>query len=141
MMQLLLAEQEVRGLRKIIAGSIFLMFGQTVSYAFNGSSSSHFPLRANDVIQWRAINEACKNSYRYFDFGEVPEGHDELAKFKSKWGAEPVRLHRYYYPSLPDSATESVKSVGHVELLINAVWRRVPLAAVSWIGDRIFSYL
>jgi Acetyltransferase (GNAT) domain len=141
MMQLVLAEQEVRGRRRIIAGSIFFMFGRTVSYAFSGSCLKDFPLRANDVIQWRAINEACKNGYCYFDFGEVPEGNDELAKFKTKWGAEPVRLHRYYYPSPPDSIAESVESVGYGEMLRNAVWRRLPLPAISWIGNRIFSYL
>jgi hypothetical protein len=141
MMQLVLAEQEMRGLRRIIAGSIFFMFGQTVSYAFSGSRLKDFPLRANDVIQWKAINDACKHGYRYFDFGEVPDGNDELAKFKTKWGAEPVRLHRYYYPSLPESVSESVESVGYGEMLKNAVWRRLPLTAVSWFGDRIYSYL
>jgi CelD/BcsL family acetyltransferase involved in cellulose biosynthesis len=141
MMQLLLAEQEAMGQRRIIAGSIFLRFGRTVSYAFNGSRRNDLVLRPNDVIQWQAINDACRDGYRYLDFGEVPEGHDELAKFKSKWGAEPVRLHRYYYPMPPDSKNGIVEAGGDSGFLKTAVWRRLPLAAISWLGDRIYARL
>jgi CelD/BcsL family acetyltransferase involved in cellulose biosynthesis len=141
MMQLLLAEQETMGRRRIIAGSIFLRFGRTVSYAFNGSRREDLPLRPNDVIQWQAINEACRDGYRYLDFGEVPEGRDDLAKFKSKWGAEPVRLHRYYYPASPDPKHSSDEASGRLEFLKTVVWRRLPLPAIKWLGDQIYARL
>lgn len=141
MMQLLLAEQQTMGRRRIIAGSIFLTFGRTVSYAFNGSRRRDLSLQPNDVIQWQAINEACRRGFRSLDFGEVPEGHDSLARSKSKWGAEPVRLYRYYYPACPDLESGSVESGGYAELLRKAVWRRLPLTATSWLGDRIYACL
>jgi CelD/BcsL family acetyltransferase involved in cellulose biosynthesis len=141
MMQLLLAEQYTMGHRRIIAGSIFLAFGRTISYAFNGSRLKDLSLRPNDVIQWQAINDACRSGFRFFDLGEVPEGHDELAKFKSKWGTESVRLYRYYYPVRPDLEGGPVESAGYAELLRKAVWRRLPLTTVSWLGDRIYGYL
>ncbi len=141
MMRLLLAEQHINGRRRIIAGSIFLSFGHTVSYAFNGSRLSDLSLRPNDVIQWQAINDACKAGFKYFDFGEVPEGHHDLAKFKSKWGAEPVRLYRYYYPGRSGLASAPAESAGYSELLGKVIWRRLPLATISWIGDRLYSYL
>jgi hypothetical protein len=140
-MQLMLAEQKTTVGRRIIAGSIFFRFGRTVSYAFNGSGLRDFPLRPNDMIQWEAINEARASGYRYFDFGEVPEGHDELAKFKSKWGAEPVRMHRYYYPGIPRPAGGPRESRSYADSLTNALWPRLPLAVASWLGDKIYSYL
>lgn len=141
MLQLLLAEQQTMGRRRIMAGSIFLKFGRTVSYAFNGSRLRDLSLRPNDVIQWRAINDACRGGFRFFDFGEVPEGNDDLAKFKSKWGADPVRLYRYYHPARPDLEGGSAESVRYAESLAKAVWRKLPLTAISWLGDRIYARL
>ena len=140
MMQLLIAEQLTMGRRRIIAGSIFLMYGQTVSYAFSGSRLRDLSLQPNDAIQWHAINEACRNDFRYFDFGEVPEGHDGLARYKSKWGAKPMRLYRYYYPTCPDMESGS-ESEGYWEKIAKSAWRRLPLAAISWLGDRIYARL
>lgn len=141
MMQLLVAEHQSAGRQRMIAGSLFLTFGQTVSYAFNGSRLKDLSLRPNDVIQWQAINEACAAGYRFFDFGEVPDGNSDLAKFKSKWGSEPVRLYRYYYPASKDVNHGPADSHSYKESLRNAIWRRLPLATVAWLGDRIYRYL
>ena len=140
LMQLTLAEQQTRGQRRIIAGAIFLMFGRTVSFAFSGSRRGDLFLRPNDLIQWQAINQACHEGFGFFDFGEVPEGCDDLARFKSKWGAEPVRLYRYYYP-YADAKNSSVVSQAHPGGLAKVIWRRLPLAATVRLGDRIYTYL
>ena len=141
LMQLLIAEQNAGSQTRMIAGSIFLTFGQTVSYAFNGSRVEDLSLRPNDFIQWQAINEACAAGYRYFDFGEVPDGHSELAKFKSKWGSVPVRLYRYYYPARKNLDIKNSEFQDYKESMRNAIWRRLPLPAVAWLGDRIYRYL
>ncbi len=96
LMRLLLAEPREAGRSKLPAGSILLMFGQTVFYAFNGRRREDLPLRPNDVIQWRAIHEAHKDGFRYYDFGEVEQTQQGLADFKSKWGAKPTQLYRCY---------------------------------------------
>jgi hypothetical protein len=141
LMQLLLAEKSKQGHRSIIAGSIFFMFGRTVSYAFNGSAVQDMPLRPNDFIQWHAINDACKRGFDSFDFGEVPAGHSALAKFKSKWGSEPTRLYRYYYPARDQAPDEILEVKSRGGLLLEGIWRRLPLDATAWLSDRIFSYL
>jgi lipid II:glycine glycyltransferase (peptidoglycan interpeptide bridge formation enzyme) len=136
-MQLLIAERQGR----ILAGSIFLKFGNTVSYAFNGSCRKDLSLRPNDAIQWHAINEACRNGCRSFDFGEVPEEHHELAHFKSKWGAKPTRLYRFS-SSPPDGlSTAADYPRGRAVSLAASAWRRLPIKATEWLGDRVYSYL
>ncbi len=141
LMQLLVAEHRTDGVARIVAGSIFLTLGDTVSYAFNGSHRAALALRPNDAIQWEAINNACRDHYRRFDLGEVPEGHHDLARFKSKWGAQATRLYRYYsLPScLPKTVAEYPPSQG--ASLAKTVWERLPLRATEWIGNRIYSYL
>ena len=117
------------------------MFGKTVSCAFNGASPEDFSLRPNDVIQWHAIHEAHKQGFHYFDFGEVVDGDADMASFKSKWGSEPVRLHRYYYPPAPDQENSLAGSEGWPSPLLRAIWRRLPLTAAIWLGDRIYGRL
>lgn len=142
MMQLLLAEQHTAGKTSVVAGSIFLALGQRVTYAFSGARSCDLPLRANDLILWEAINGACRQGFRCLDLGEVPEGNRGLATFKSKWGAEPVRLYRYYYPLSPSRVEVNGEQSGRYwRPLVESVWRRLPLKVVEWLGDRVYSYL
>jgi hypothetical protein len=140
MMELLIAEQHSGGRRRILAGSIFLRFGRTVSYAFNGSRLADLSLRPNDVIQWRAINDAYMKGVKYFDFGEVPAERCDLAKFKSKWGAQPMRLYRYYLKGA-SVADDSHKLCDIVRVSAEAVWQHLPLKATAWVGDHFYGYL
>ena len=141
LMRLLLAEQRQAGRSRLLAGSLFLMFGQTVFYAFNGRRREDLALRPNDVIQWRAIQDACSEGFRRYDFGEVEEEHQGLAEFKSKWGAELRRLHRYYYPAARDLATGGLAPATPAQQLARAAWRRLPLTATVLLGDWLHHYL
>jgi hypothetical protein len=142
MMELLIAErQEETGRTTMLAGSIFLMSDNTVSYAFNGSRRKYLSLRPNDVIQWRAINDACMRGFQVFDFGEVAEEHSDLAIFKSKWGAQPTRLHRYYYPVPIESQVGLTVLKSKPRHVAEAIWRLIPLRATAWLSDLIYRFL
>ena len=94
LMRLYVAEQRGR----MIAGSIVLGLGHTAFYAFNGRLRSALPLRPNEVLQWEAIHDASRRGFERYDLGEVVAGGEGLADFKRKWGADEVRMHRYYHP-------------------------------------------
>lgn len=140
-MQLLLAERDTDVGPVILAGYVFFHFGQTVTYAFGASRTSAFPYRPNDLILWQAIQEASLNGYGFFDLGEVPEGDDDLARFKTKWGANPVRLYRYYYPDYPDAQPADNKSGDSLRKLAGRIWRNTPLPVTAWLADWIYGYL
>jgi CelD/BcsL family acetyltransferase involved in cellulose biosynthesis len=137
-MRLLLAEGDTSGGRGILAGSIFLMFGGTVFYAFNGRRREDLALRPNDAIQWSAIQSACADGYRRYDFG--PVDYQGLADFKLKWGAEPRQLFRCSYPAVRPSGKTTGKSDRSREL-VTAAWRRMPLRATEILGRLIFNHL
>ncbi len=141
MMQLLLAEKHEAGQATMIGGSIFLKYNKTVSYVFNGASSTDFSLRPNDMIQWEAINQACRQGFELFDFGEVPEGNTALAKFKKKWGPEPIRLYRYYSSVAQPMQTAKADAESTAHKIAKAAWNRLPLGLTAWLGDRAFYYL
>lgn len=140
MLRLLIAERPTGTGTTIIAGSIFFMFGRTVSYAFNASRRGDLALQPNDVIQWRAINDACANHYRCFDFGESPELHCNLARSKMKWGASPVRMYRYYSQEAGESHPASEYG-SHAVSLAQTVWRHLPIRVTEFVGSQIYSYL
>ena len=129
LMRLLLARHYEAGRSKVLAGSLFLMFGKTVFYAFTGWWRENQQLRANDVIQWRAIQDACAGDFRYYDLGEVTKDNQGLAEFKSKWNAEPTWLYRYYYPAPRELETNILDSTGRAHQVASAVWRRLPIKA------------
>jgi CelD/BcsL family acetyltransferase involved in cellulose biosynthesis len=141
LMRLLLAEQHEAGRSRLLAGSILLMFGQTVFYAFNGRRSDDLSLRPNDAIQWQAIHDAGREGFRRYDFGAVLAENNGLADFKAKWGAEPAWVDKYLYPAPPVVAQEGTPGGGGARRLANRVWRRLPLGATAHLGDWVFSYL
>jgi CelD/BcsL family acetyltransferase involved in cellulose biosynthesis len=138
LMDLLLAEHHDAAGTTLIAGSIFFRFGETVFYGFNGSHRGALSFRPNDVIIWKAINDACERGYRRFDLGEVDAFSSTLATFKRKWGTQPYWLYRYYYPSQPaERPTTERMSVRAGR----ALWRHLPLRGTALLGERIYSYL
>ncbi len=139
--ELLLAERSEPGKTRLLAGSLFLTFGRTYSYVFTGSRRQDLALHPNDLIQWHAIHDACAKGFRRYDFGEVPEDHQQLAAFKTKWGAEAVPLYRYYYPPPENPPPSGAMLPKPVQRLAASLWGRLPLRATAVLGDRIYSYL
>jgi CelD/BcsL family acetyltransferase involved in cellulose biosynthesis len=142
LMRLLLAEQRTGATARIVAGSMLLMSGRTVFYAFNGRLREALPLRPNDIIQWHAIRQACLDGFRRYDFGEVAESNRDLGTFKKKWGTDASRLCRYYYPA-PADADAGYGSLESETLLRRAatpIWRLVPTKLTAAAGDLVYRY-
>jgi CelD/BcsL family acetyltransferase involved in cellulose biosynthesis len=137
--ELVLAEERASRPPRLLAGSIFLMLGRTVFYAFNGRQRSSLALRPNDLIIWAAIHDATRRGFRRFDLGEVATGQRGLAKFKQKWGAEGTRLYRYYTP--PVAAQEVPDADVEPHRIAAALWQRMPLRATALAGDIAYHYL
>jgi hypothetical protein len=138
LLRLLVVEQGERGSRRMVAGSVLLGLGQTEFYAFTGCSPSDFSLHPHDLIQMGAIRCACKTGFRWYDFGEVPEEHEELNQFKGKWGSEKNQMFRYYFPMAPP---RSSNPRGRFTSTVREVWRHLPLSATRILGDLIYRFL
>lgn len=137
-LRLLVAERGHDGGKRMIAGSMLLKYGQTVVYAFTGCAPKDLCLHPHDLLQIESIRDACKGGFRWYDFGEVAEEHPALAQYKTKWGASPKPLYRYYSPAMMDSAS----SVGSLSASIGRkIWRHLPVRATQILGDAIYRYL
>jgi hypothetical protein len=139
-MRLLLAEERAGGRSELVAGSIFLSYGDTAFYAFDGRRRAKAHLRASDLIQNEAIRSACAAGVRWFDLGEVAHGETGLAAFKTKWGAKPVDLYRMYFPA-PSDLESGAQSDGRVHKLASTAWSHLPLTVTAKLGDLVYAYL
>lgn len=143
LLRLLLAEQRCDGRARLLSGSVFLAGGQTVLYAYNGRRRDDLALRPNDLIQWRAIHDACRDGFRRYDFGEVAAPNQGLAEFKAKWGAEARWLSRYVDPPMGSAAggALSLRPGTPARELLNRAWRRLPLDLTVALGRLLHRYV
>jgi len=83
-----------------VAGLIVLL-GANASYT-RGAMDKHRAgsLRANELLHWAAIQEACAAGCRHYHMGETGESVP-LARFKEKLGATPVAYAEYRFERLP----------------------------------------
>jgi len=139
-MRLLLAERQTGGEVRLLAGSLFLMHGQTVIFAFNGRDRSQLEFRPNDAIHWTAIMDACAAGYRRYDFGEATDGNPGLLAFKEKWGAKPVNLCRYHYPRQP-RMERGILAPGPLQRTQECAWRLLPPAMTARVGRWVYRLL
>ena len=138
LMKLLIAERTEGRRNRMIAGSVFLRYGQTVFYAFTGCAHRDFHLHPHDILQLESIRDSCKNGYRWYDSAKRPTITVALSQFKGKWGTQAKPLYRYYYPAPMDGA-ESKPS--HMVSLARQSWRSLPLRLTAKLGDQIHRYL
>lgn len=73
------------------------------------------PLRANELLQRMAIEDACQRGYRFYDMGTARPG-SPLAAFKEKVGAVPhahytLRAERLPVEALRDASQDVVKKM------------------------------
>ncbi len=93
---LLLAENS----GKTIAGVLYLLFRDTVTYKFNASDEAYLKLRPNHLLIWTAMEWACQKGYKVFDFGRCDLENAGLREFKRQWAAQEFPLPYYYYPQI-----------------------------------------
>jgi hypothetical protein len=127
MLRLLLAEYVKEGKRKLVAGNLLLYYGQTISFDSSGWSEQDQALRANDLLHWQAIYDACAAGARWYDFGDVSLDNAGLARYKTKWGAKPDLIYGYSYPVLHGVSNEQkANEPGAMRRLIRVAWHHLP---------------
>ncbi len=141
LMNLLVAEINENGNKRLLTGSIFLKYNKTFFYSFNGRKMNEPPLHQNDLVLYTAIHRACAEGYSFFDFGEVTSDNEGLARFKSKWGCDEIQIYHYYYPLPGKFDSEKIDSGRGDGKLRKLIWNRLPLGLTKVLGDKIYKYL
>lgn len=89
------------------AAAILVLQGKNAHYT-RGAMNKKLagPTRANDLLHKMAIEQACLAGCRYYHMGETGES-ESLARYKARFGAEPVRYAQYVIERLPLTLADS----------------------------------
>ncbi len=69
----------------LLAGGIFIGFGDTFTYVHGASANQQRELMAPYLLHWQAIKFAKNHGYSYYDFGGVnPEDKNDF-DYRSRW--------------------------------------------------------
>ncbi len=131
---LLLAELNDR----VIAGSMFFHFKDTVTLKFNASDDRYSQSRANYLVTWKAIERAAHEGYRHFDFGITDPWNQGLLRFKRQWGSVERKVHYYYYPALHITSPPKISTKYKLYVAMN---RCLPEFAAKLLGRALYRQL
>ncbi len=123
---------------EVIAAAVFLQRGRRAIYKFGASDRSRQELRANNAVMWEAIRYFTASGLEWLDLGRTSYQQEGLRRFKLGWGARESMLNyckfdlrRHTFVTAPDH------SIGwHT-----AVFRRLPLPFLRWLGARLYPHL
>jgi CelD/BcsL family acetyltransferase involved in cellulose biosynthesis len=77
---------------ELIAGAIFLRWGDTLYYKFGASRHEHLSLRPNDALFWAGIRWGVQRGARLVDWGLSDLDQPGLIAYKRKWATEERRI-------------------------------------------------
>lgn len=126
---------------EVIGGGLFLYFKDTVLYGYGASNPKYLKLHPNHAILWKAIEDACKEGFVYFDFGRASLNESGLRAFKLRWGTEEIALKYSFYP---DCHTQLVKAGTQNSFMFRVgkiFIRNMPLKIYKKLSEKAVGYL
>jgi hypothetical protein len=123
---------------KIIAGALYLHFGNEATYKFGASDSKYLHLRPNDLLMWEAIQHYSRNGYGKFCFGRTEPDNAGLRQFKRGWGAEETVI-RYYKYDMGNS--EFITETASISSLSTRIIQMMPLPVSKLIGHMLYRHV
>ena len=108
-----------------------------MTYKYNASRPEFWRERPNHALIWHAMEWACANGFRTFDFGLTHFPNPGLRDFKRRWAAREEVLHRSV---VADTALQSRSPDGMPERALGAVVRHGPLWLCRGIGELLYKH-
>jgi lipid II:glycine glycyltransferase (peptidoglycan interpeptide bridge formation enzyme) len=125
--------------QKVIAGAVFLFFGNKIIYKFGASDINYQELRANNLVMGEAIRWACGEGFKHFDFGRTEADNPGLRQFKSGWGTKEreIKYFRYNF-SRKAFVSGMEKSNSH---LSHRVFKTLPEPVLILLGRVLYKHM
>lgn len=124
---------------RAVAAGFLVGFRDTLEIPWASSLREYNRLSPNMLLYWSALEHACRQGFRVFDFGRSSPDSGPY-RFKQQWGATPVHLHWHYWlrdgAGLPDLTPHNPRLRAAISL-----WRRLPVAVTKVIGPPIVKRL
>lgn len=123
----------------VIAGAMYLHFGEKALYKYGASDKRHQHLRANNLVMWEAIKWYCQNGYETLCLGRTEPENSGLRHFKLGWGAE-ERVIRYFKYNISEERFTNGNKSNNKEFQAN-IFRKVPIPIAKAIGKMLYRHV
>jgi lipid II:glycine glycyltransferase (peptidoglycan interpeptide bridge formation enzyme) len=124
---------------RVVAGGVFFKLGDTVYYKYSASDPSVLAkFSPNHLLAWTAIQQACLEGLRIFDFGRTAPDNQGLMRYKKMWGGEVQDLPYSYYPYSP--SIHKKREHGRFLETLKDLWRLLPEPLAERLGPKIIKY-
>lgn len=115
---------------KLVSALLGFCYQDRVHIVIAVSDEKYQEYRPNDAVHWELIKWACKNNFKWFDFGRVREGSGQF-EYKKKWGPTLSGLPSYFL--LWKAKEVPVTEPSEHGFIVN-LWKKMPLWATKLIG-------
>jgi lipid II:glycine glycyltransferase (peptidoglycan interpeptide bridge formation enzyme) len=119
-----------------LAGILTLSYKTTLVFKYGCSDWGFNKLGGNQLLFWKAIQEAKLSGFREFDMGRSDWDTPGLIEFKSRWGAAPSTLTYWRCGAL----TPRLSSLGRNTQFVRRVLRRLPLGFLARAGTLLYKH-
>lgn len=126
---------------RLIAGTVYLRWGDTLYYKFNASSLDALNARPNSLLTWEGMEVARSLGCQRLDLGPSDDDQPGLIRFKRQFGAEEreLRFLRLDPPGWDDGqARENKRMLG--EITASLTQPHVSDAITAEAGAQLYRY-
>jgi CelD/BcsL family acetyltransferase involved in cellulose biosynthesis len=118
-----------------IAAGVFLTSAGRVTTKFSARDARYAQAGGTDTMYWGAIQWACGNGCRVFDFGRTETEHEGLRQFKLGWGASEEEFVYTVFAARPPSVGH-----GRSTAALARVIRNSPECVARLVGHAAYRY-
>jgi hypothetical protein len=122
-----------------IAGVMLFKYKDRVSVEIAAYDISKVHLCPIHFLFWHAIQLACIEGYKLFDFGSTPPDNQGLMDFKKRWGTTVADFVNYYCSTKPVPDSGRTDSLGY--RVIQGISRRAPDAVLLCLGRFFYKHI
>ncbi len=123
-----------------VAGLVLLKHKGRVSVEFAASEYGFHRVSPTHLLFWIAIQRACAEGYRVFDFGRTWVGNEGLMQFKNRWGTTVTTLPSFTL-ELDGLPRRGFEEESKRYRWAKAVSTRTPTFALPWLGELCYRHL
>jgi CelD/BcsL family acetyltransferase involved in cellulose biosynthesis len=125
----------------VVAGVLYLGWGDALYYKFNASDPAHLDARPNDLIVWESLAYAADHGYRSVDFGLSDWDQEGLNRFKRKYATDERTIHLLRHDSGGGPSGSELEARRLLDRLTGVfVSAEVPDHVTAEAGDVLYRY-
>ncbi len=122
------------------AGKILLKHGDTVYFEYGCDVLEYRRLRVNHFLEWKAIETACVQGFRNYNFGRTSIYNRGLLDYKRRWGTKESTLLKFYYPASFGDRDE-VRESSRKYRFARKVFQKAPRRVAWLLGDLLYRHM